>query len=622
MRNSIATVSMGGLLPDKLKAIASAGYEGVELFEADVVAHDRAPEDIAAMSADFGLTVLALQPFRDFEGLPEPERAQAFERARRKFELARRLGAEKVLVCSTLAPTSLGGVDRCAADLAELGELAAGFGVEVGYEALAWGRHVSDYRDSWEIVRRADRPNVKLILDSFHILSRDHPVDAIRSIPADRISFVQLSDAPKLPMDVLRLSRRHRCFPGQGEFDIPGFMAALEATGYDGWLSHEIFSDRFRMSPPERIAFDGERSLIALKGVTRDGAAVPEKSAPAGVAFVEFSVGEADGAALAGLFRAMGFRHAGRHRSKAVDRFVQGDVNFVINTDREGFARSHYVTHGPSVAAIGLWVEDAARQMDRAEALLATGFRQPVGPGELEIPAIRGVGGSLVYFLDKATELGAVWDVEFEPVDDDGASGAGLVRVDHIAQTILFEELPSWRLYYGALIGLDRLPQVDVHDPAGMVESQVMLTSDRAVQIVLNSSQAGQTQSRRFMHEYFGAGVQHIAIATEDIFQTAEALRAAGVALLDIPENYFDDLEARIDLPADLAANLRAHGVLYDVDAEGAFFQLYTQVVAERFFFEIVMRTDNYAGFGAPNAQIRLAAQARIAAAAVAVETM
>ena len=198
MRFSIATVSLGGGLAEKLAAIAAAGFEGVEIFEADVLASDGSPAEIGRMVRDHGLEIVAFQPFRDFEGMPEPQRTRGFDRARRKFELMNELGAARVLVCSNVSPLSLGGIDRAAEDLAELGRLAAGFGIEVGFEALAWGRHISDYRDAWEVVRRADHPAVGIILDCWHVLARGLPVEPIRAIPADRITFVQLADAPRM----------------------------------------------------------------------------------------------------------------------------------------------------------------------------------------------------------------------------------------------------------------------------------------------------------------------------------------------------------------------------------------------------------------------------------------
>lgn len=613
MRSSIATVSLGGSLREKLETIAAAGFEGVEIFETDILAHDGTPADIGGMVRDLGLEIVAFQPFRDFEGMPEPRRARGFERARRKFALMNELGAANILVCSNVSPQALGGIDRAADDLRELGELADGFGVNVGFEALAWGRHIWDYRDAWEVVRRVDHPRVGIILDSFHLLARGLPVDPIQSIPADRITFVQIADAPRIDMDLLQLSRHFRCFPGQGDLDIASFMAALQATGYDGWLSHEIFNDRFRMASPRQIAADGERSLIHMTGTDRGGKPLPPPVATEGVAFVEFAVSEEEADALADLFRGLGFVHAGRHRSKDVDWWRQGDINLVLNTDPDGFANAHRITHGPSVAAIGLWTGDAGRQMDRAEVLLAQAFRQPVGPGELEIPAIRGVGGSLIYFLDHGAELGRVWEVEFEPVgvaNDRGPFGQ-LTRIDHLAQSIRFEELPTWRLFYLSVFDFGNAPQVDVVDPAGVVESQVMQSADRGVRIVLNSSQSRQTQSGRFLDEYFGAGVQHVAFATRDIFATVAAMREAGVEALPIPDNYYDDLEARFDLDPELADRLRALHVLYDEDENGRYFQVYTRVFADRFFFEIVER-DRYSGFGAPNAPIRLAAQARL----------
>ncbi len=610
MRTGIATVSMGGLLPAKLAAIAAAGFEGVELFETDVVAHDEPPETIRARCADLGLEVIALQPLRDFEGLPEPFRARAFDRARRKLDLANRLGAPRILVCSSIHPAALGGVDRAAGDVRDLAALAAGAGVEIGFEALAWGRHVSDWRDAWEIVRRADHPNAKLILDSFHILSRKFPVEPIRAVPADRISFVQVSDAPRIEMDVLQLSRHHRCFPGQGELDIAGFMAVLDATGYDGWISHEVFSDRFRMGRPKLVAEDGERSMIHVLGRGRSGAPLPPVSPATGVAFLEFAVGGAEAEALKGLFRALGFAHAGAHRAKKVDRFLQGGVNLVVNAEETGLAHSHRLVHGPSVCAIGLRVGDAAVAMARAEALLATPFSQRRSEAEFEMPAIRGVGGALLYFLDGSDALGAVWETEFEPVEEPAAA-VGVSGVDHVNQSVPFEELQSWRLFYSAVLGFDRTPQVDVADPVGLVESQVLYSEDRSVRFALNASAARGAQSNRFIQDYFGAGVQHVAFAVPDALEAAAAMRAAGAPILEIPANYYDDIAARFGLAPDHVAALREGNVLYDEDAGGRFLQVYTQPFAERFFFEIVERK-GYEGYGAPNAPIRLAAQARL----------
>src|SRR5690606_39077354 len=157
-----------------------------------------------------------------------------------------------------------GGIDRAAADLRELGEIAAARNLRIGYEALAWGRHVSDHRDAWEIVRRADHANVGIILDSFHSLARKIPSDSIRAIPGDKIFIVRLADAPAIDMALLYWSRHFRNMPGQGDLPVADFMTAIVATGYAGPFSLEIFNDQFRSRSPQTVARDGHRSLIFL----------------------------------------------------------------------------------------------------------------------------------------------------------------------------------------------------------------------------------------------------------------------------------------------------------------------------------------------------------------------
>ncbi|HET9069298.1 MAG TPA: sugar phosphate isomerase/epimerase, partial [Amaricoccus sp.] len=280
MKTSIATVSISGDLSEKLAAIAAAGFDGVEIFEADLLTYDATPREVGRMVRDAGLELTLFQPFRDFEGMPEPHRARAFDRAERTFDLMGELGADLVLVCSNTSTVSLGGIDRAAADLRELGQRAAARGIRIGFEALAWGRHVSDHRDAWEIVRRADHPAVGLILDSFHTLARGLDPDSIRAIPADRIFLVQLADAPAFDMDLMQWSRHYRNMPGEGDLPIKAFLAAVAATGYDGWLSLEIFNDQFRGGSPKSIALDGRRSLVYLADqVAREAPAIAPRPA-------------------------------------------------------------------------------------------------------------------------------------------------------------------------------------------------------------------------------------------------------------------------------------------------------------------------------------------------------
>jgi 4-hydroxyphenylpyruvate dioxygenase len=542
------------------------------------------------------------------------------ERAERKFDVMQELGTDLLMICSNVAPESLGGIDRAASDLRELGERAGKRGLRIAFEALAWGRHINDYRDAWEAVRRADHPAVGLVLDSFHILARGTDLSAIRAIPGDRIFLVQLADAPLLQMDYLSWSRHFRNFPGQGELPVLDFMEALAATDYDGVLSLEIFNDQFRAGSARSLAVDGHRSLrFLLDQLTertgkrlRGVPALPPRSQAKGVGFIEFSADDDDAARLEELLAGLGFRRAGRHRSKAVTRWCQGDINLVVNREKEGFAHSFNIVHGSAVCALGLTVDDAAATFQRATLLLDAPFRQAVGPGELDIPAVRGVGGSLVYFLDSTSALGRVWDIEF---DDTGETGndAGLTTVDHISQSMQYEEMLTWLLFYTSLLDLKKIPPQEVADPGGLVRSQVVESSDGGLRIVLNASQSQRTQSSRFLTELFGSGVQHIAFATDDLFTTVKQLEQNGVRLLAIPENYYDDLLAKTDLPADQLAMMKAHNILYDREGSAEYLQVYTETYDQRFFFEIVQRR-GYRGYGAANAPIRLAAQARLSA--------
>src|ERR1041385_33955 len=200
MQTAIATVCLAGTLNEKLEAMAAARFKGVEIFENDLLSFDGTPAQVGRRIKDLGLEAVTFQPFRDFEGMPEPQRAKAFSRAERKFDLMQELGCDLLMVCSNVSPDSLPGIDRAAADFHELGERAAARGLRVAFEALAWGRHVNDYRDSWEVVRRADHPAIGLVLDTFHIFARNTDLKTIGAIPRDKIFLVQVADAPRLDM--------------------------------------------------------------------------------------------------------------------------------------------------------------------------------------------------------------------------------------------------------------------------------------------------------------------------------------------------------------------------------------------------------------------------------------
>ncbi|SON56887.1 4-hydroxyphenylpyruvate dioxygenase [Hartmannibacter diazotrophicus] len=631
MKTSIATVSISGDLKEKLSAIALAGFDGVEIFENDFLTFDETPATVGQMVRDAGLQITLFQPFRDFEGLPEPHRSRAFDRAERKFDLMQELGTDLMLVCSSISPLSIGGIDRAAADFAELGERAQKRGLRVGYEALAWGRHINDHRDAWEIVRRADHPNIGIILDSFHTLSHKIDVKSIRAIPGDRIFLVQLADAPLIAMDTLYWSRHFRNMPGQGDLPVREFMQAVASTGYDGPLSLEIFNDQFRGASARSIARDGHRSLVNLMDqvyraepeVVRGR--VPNMPAPIetfGIEFIQFAAGGEAAGELSRLFKAAGFTRTAKHVSKDITLWRQGGVNLLVNSHTSGFARTAFLAHGITVCDIGLKVEDAGATVARAEALGAESFVEFIGPGELSIPAIRGLGGGLMHFIDEMSELEQLWEIDFRSIEPEApVADAALIGIDHIAQSMLHDEMLTWLLFYISIFDAEKAPMVDVVDPAGLVRSQVIENGNKSFRLILNGAENPRTVAGQFVAESFGSAVQHIAFASSDIFKTADALEKNGFPVLAISPNYYDDLEARFGLDPAFSARLRAANILYDRDEDGEFFQLYGRSFGEGLFLEFLERRNGYRGYGAYNAPFRIAAQKRHLKPAASLET-
>src|SRR6476646_5479432 len=407
MLRSIATVSLGGTLVEKLQAIAAAGFDGVEIFENDLLYFDGSPAEVKTICADLGLRVLLFQPFRDFEAAPRARMAKNFERAELKFDVMEQLGADLMLVCSNIAPDTLRDDDCAAGDVRALGERAARRGLRIGYEALAWGRHVNTFGHAWKIVQAADHPAVGLVVDSFHTFAVDDDDAPVAKIPGDRIFFAQLADAPLMRLDPLSWSRHFRLFPGQGGFPVTRFTRNLLASGYTGPISLEIFNDEFRAAPPRPTAVDAMRSLLLLEEELAADAAAPRVlAAPPspvchGFEFIEFAVEAESRPRLTSMFETMGFAHIGTHRSKDVTLHRQGEVNLILNAEKDSFAHSFFLLHGPSVCALAFRVGDAGSAVERALRYKAQTFRGKVGPNELVIPAIRGLAGSMVYLVDR-----------------------------------------------------------------------------------------------------------------------------------------------------------------------------------------------------------------------------
>ncbi|MFC3531299.1 bifunctional sugar phosphate isomerase/epimerase/4-hydroxyphenylpyruvate dioxygenase family protein [Vogesella facilis] len=622
MQHSIATVSLSGTLPEKLEAIAAAGFDGVEIFENDLLYFDGTPATVRQMCADLGLEIMLFQPFRDFEGGPRERLGRNLDRAERKFDLMGELGTDRILVCSSVAPDTSRDDALIADDLFQLAERAGKRGIQVGYEALAWGKHVYSYRHAWQLVQAANHPNLGIILDSFHTLSIKDDLSLLAQIPGDKIVFLQLADAPVMNMDVMEWSRHFRSFPGQGDFDLGAFLAPILQAGYRGPLSLEVFNDGFRAAPTRLTAGDGLRSLRYLEEMTLATLARQQQPLPdvplfappppaqyQGVEFLEFAVDEESGARLGKALQGFGFSRSGEHKSKAVTLYQQGDINLILNAETDSFAHAFYVSHGPSLCAAAFSTDHAQQALQRAKLYGCKSFESRVGPNERHIPAVRAPDGSLQYLVDAGE--GSIYQSDFDLRPTSGP--ALLQRIDHFAIGLPAESMDNWILHFRAVFGFVTEHEWTLPDPYGLMKSRVVRSSNDSVRIPLNISENRNTAIARSVSTYKGSGLQHIAFSTADIFAAVAQARGNGVPLLDIPDNYYDDLLARFNLDDDFVARLQAHNVLYDRDAQGGeFLHVYSAPFEERFFFEMVQRIGSYDQYGAANAPVRLAAQAQL----------
>lgn len=564
---SIATVCLSGTLDDKLAAVAAAGFDGVEIFENDLIASPWSPKQIRERCADLGLSIDLYQPFRDFEAVPPDVLANNLRRAERKFDVMAELNVDTVLVCSSVSPDAVDDDDLAAEQLHLLADRAADRGMRIAYEALAWGRFVNTYDHSWRIVRRAAHPALGLCLDSFHVLSRGSDPAGIRVIPGDKLFFLQLADAPRLRMDVLQWSRHHRLFPGQGAFDLAGFVRLVLATGYSGPLSLEVFNDVFRQSDPNHTAVDAMRSLLVLKEKLGIGD-LPAAPPLDGYAFTEVASSDDD---MTDTLAALGFRRAGRHRAEPVELWRQGDATLAVRADAETRIKTVGVaSSGPEVS------------LRRAERLLATPIEHGVSTPD---------GTTVVFEADYSI---------FELKDGDDAGL--LTGIDHISLTTPFDDVDQTALFYRSVLGLESEPGAEFAAPFGLMRS--LSASDGQVRIVHNVAMLRRGEWAPAVPD-----PQHIAFATTDALAAARAMRARGARLLDIGDNYYDDLDARL-APARLA-ELRECSVLYDRDEYGEYLHFYTHILGGRVFFEIVQRVGGYRGYGAVNSPVRMAAHRR-----------
>lgn len=596
-RTAIATVCLSGSLEEKLAAAARAGFDGVELFEPDLIGSPLSPREIRSCAAGHGLSIDLYQPFRDFEAVSQEQLGRNLRRAEAKFALMGELGVSMLLVCSNVSVDAIDDDALAAQQLHALAGLADEHGIAVAYEALAWGRHVNEYDRAWRIVRDADHPGLGVCLDSFHILSRGTSLDAIADIPADKLFFLQLADAPHLVMDVLQWSRHYRCFPGQGGFDLSDFTARVLDAGYAGPLSLEVFNDVFRQADPERMAVDAMRSLLILQESVQPRRArrLPPPAALRGYAFVELAVEPTSVGETQRLLHAMGFVQAAQHRTKPVSMWRQRDACILLNAG----ARS-----APGITALALESADPTQSAERAEMLLAPVLSRQRGPDEADLSAIAAPDGTSVFFCaSDDSPQPKDWLEDFAALAPTGsAASLGLDHIDHVALAQPFDYFDEAALFYRSVLGLQPLESLELAAPNGLVRSRAVTTADGSVRLALNVPVLAHDTPQP-------AGLQHVAFACDDVFLAARRMRERGFASLSIPGNYYDNLAASWELEPNLLAAMQDLDVLYDRAPGGEFLHFYTGTIGGRLFFEVVERRGSYLGYGAANAPIRMAAQ-------------
>ena len=571
-------------------------FKGVEIFENDFLVHDLKPKEIKKIVSDYGLEISLFQPFRDFEGMPEPYRSRAFDRAKKKFDIMNELGAKTILVCSNTSNLAVGGIDRAADDFNELGEIAKNRNIFIGYEALAWGKYISDHRDAWEIVRRANHNNVGIILDSFHTLSRDINLDSIASTPKEKIFIVQIADAPKYNMDLLFWSRHFRNMPGQGDLNVLDFMQNLYNTGYDNWISLEIFNDQFRKDNRDVIAKDGYRSLINLSKKNE----IVERTKIEKIEFLEFSVKKEDLNIIHALFNSLGFVKVGHHKTKNIILYVFGNVKFIINAEIASKEKNGEF----NPYAFGLVVDNVQSTLKRCKALKVNNVKDFYLKNKFKMNLIED-NGQYIFLIDNKN-----WQNDFNFLDQDNQNSN--LEFDHIAISVEHSTLLSSVLFYKSLFECKKISNTDIIDPSGITKSHVIENKSKTFKIVINSAENNETLTSQLRKKKYISNIQHIALRTDDIFKLSKKFNELGLKTLKISDNYYDDIDAKFGLETNILKKIKENNILYDEDSDGSFFQIYTTLINNSFFFEFVQRNKSYDGYGANNAIFRISAQKKL----------
>jgi len=327
-----------------------------------------------------------------------------------------------------------------------------------------------------------------------------------------------------------------------------------------------------------------------------------------GFEFVEYAA--PDPVALGALFERMGFQAVARHRRKDVLLYKQGDVNFIVNAEPRSFAQNFARRHGPSVCAIAFRVRDAASAYDKLLERGAWGVENRPGPGELSIPAIKGIGDSLVYLVDRYPENdygNTIYDVDFRPLpgfepfwrgEAPAPRGAGLAYVDHLTHNVHRGRMQEWAEFYERLFNFREIRYFDIEGKLTGLKSKAMTSPCGKIRIPINESADERSQIQEYLDQYHGEGIQHIALHTADIYKTVDSLK---VEFLDTPDTYYELLDKRVPGHGEPVDELKKRRILLDgAPGGGLLLQIFTKTMVGPIFFEIIQRKGDD-GFGEGN---------------------
>ncbi len=333
-----------------------------------------------------------------------------------------------------------------------------------------------------------------------------------------------------------------------------------------------------------------------------------------GFEFIEYAA--PDPAAMGALFERMGFKPIAKHRHKNVTLYRQGGINFIINAEPDSFAQRFARQHGPSVCAIAFRVQDAKAAYERAISLGAWGYAHTAGPGELNIPAIKGIGDSIIYFIDRwrgkngarEGDIGNIgfFDVDFEPLSKGSGAelnpvGHGLTYIDHLTHNVHRGRMAEWSGFYERLFNFREVRYFDIEGQATGVKSKAMTSPCGKIRIPINeegNEKAGQIQE--YLDRYQGEGIQHIAMGSSDLFASVDALQLSGMKLLNTSDTYYELLDKRIPGHGENLAELQARNILVDGTPGELLLQIFSENQLGPIFFEFIQRKGNQ-GFGEGN---------------------